>query len=420
MSTCSGVRERLEIHRPEVLSYVDSGNGVCLSPERVRVNAMAMHQLAAGKLPHPGVNCGPCSPPGFVLLPSPQGPSSPSRFDLAFISPPTVMQYVRKDPFEKERVRLVDDLKVDIAAGRFFKAKCNYLSLPEDIAMSLSTHVAGVVSCLGAGDVIKAEKIAVSLVKQSLARSDNRHKSMIFKLASLVCVHIGDFKIASTLISKAQQSYNDFECRVIRLLVDALRGEPFDSVLIQLDLLGVHNEACEDNNGTFICKAFLLHKEWEYGRTIALCNSVLESVLHPSYVGWYCNLVKIHCCFDNYKPDMLQALQVCELALIAYPDSGEFLLLKGNILFAMNCDSEAVQAYEKALIYEPSNWDIMLCLAQTKHRQGNYHEASQYYKAVKDNRPLDLLAHNGYHDAVNVIPLKQPYYRRKLVLPILI
>jgi tetratricopeptide (TPR) repeat protein len=101
-------------------------------------------------------------------------------------------------------------------------------------------------------------------------------------------------------------------------------------------------------------------------------------------LGWYHEGVT-HLSIQEYE----EAMAFFDNALLAIPDHPDFLVGKGDVLFATGRFEEALQHYEKAVLHDPENYKALLQIGVTLLKLGRFDQALDVFRKLRSMNEYD-------------------------------
>jgi len=101
-------------------------------------------------------------------------------------------------------------------------------------------------------------------------------------------------------------------------------------------------------------------------------------------LGWYHEGVT-HLSIQEYE----EAMAFFDKALSAIPDHPDFLIGKGDVLFAMGRFGEALLHYQTAVTHDPENYRAWLQIGVTLLKLGRYDDALEVFRKLRSMNEYD-------------------------------
>jgi len=101
-------------------------------------------------------------------------------------------------------------------------------------------------------------------------------------------------------------------------------------------------------------------------------------------LGWYHEGVT-HLSIQEYE----EAMAFFDKALSAIPDHPDFLVGKGDVLFAMGRFSEALLHYQKAVTHDPENYKAWLQIGVTLLKLERYDDSLEVFRKLRSMNEYD-------------------------------
>jgi tetratricopeptide (TPR) repeat protein len=102
-----------------------------------------------------------------------------------------------------------------------------------------------------------------------------------------------------------------------------------------------------------------------------------------------------------------EAMNFFEKALAVIPDHPDFLVGKGDVLYAMGRYDEAYQLYQAALSKEPENHKALLGAGSTLLKLSRFHEAREIFRGMLERSEYDGEIWLGYGIALYQLGCKE-------------
>ena len=115
-----------------------------------------------------------------------------------------------------------------------------------------------------------------------------------------------------------------------------------------------------------------------------------EAMSQKGTVGFYEKTVFLQL-IDHYLNEQLldNALEVIEHAVNQHPFSGAFHIVQAQLYLEKNCESLALEALDKAILYAPSVFEVQILRAEALSSLGVFNEAFEILDDLLTNASPD-------------------------------